>query len=69
MVKVKISKKAFYTLILIAGLIFVVGGIYAFGTSTPAVFGHTISEFAPPSPCSANSFIKWTGSAWACAVP
>lgn len=69
MVKVLVSRRMIYTLVLVLAVVLVLGGIYALSPGVKPVVGHLIGEFAPPSPCASGSFVKWTGSVWQCAVP
>jgi hypothetical protein len=67
-INIHLTNRWLYTLIII-GIIIVIGaGIYAYGggSGSPSVFGHTINETAPPSPCYANQFLKWDGTKWIC---
>jgi hypothetical protein len=61
-----ISNKFAYTIITLCIMILLAIGVYAYGTSSPSVFGHSIGEVAPPTSCTANQVLTWTGSAWAC---
>lgn len=74
MVKINFSNKLAYTIIALTVLIFAAFGINAYNAASPnqgipATMGHTIGEIASPSPCAANQYIQWTGSAWTCASP
>lgn len=64
-----ISNKLAYTIITLCIVILLAIGVYAYGTSNPSVFGHSIGELAPPTTCTANQVLTWTGSAWACTTP
>jgi hypothetical protein len=64
-----ISNKFAYTIITLCIMILLAIGVYAYGTSSPSVFGHSIGELAPPTSCTANQILTWTGSAWACTTP
>ena len=55
-----------YVLITVVILCAVAFGAYAYGTSNPSAFGHSVEEIAPPTGCAAGQFLKWTGSAWSC---
>jgi hypothetical protein len=68
MVKIEISNKTFYTLVVAIAIVILAVGINAFGTSNPPVFGHSIGELAPPSPCNSNQYLQWTGAAWKCSA-
>jgi len=70
-----LSNRLAYTLIIIGILIIVAVGVYAANSLlTPGVApnpGHTISQTAPPSACSAGQVLQWTGASnvdggWAC---
>ncbi len=65
-INIKLANNGLYILIIIGILILVGIGVYAYGTSDPPVFGHTINEVAPPSPCSANQFLKFSNASWIC---
>jgi hypothetical protein len=64
-----ISNKFAYTIITLCIVILLAIGVYAYGTSSPSVFGHSIGELAPPTSCTANQILTWTGSAWTCTTP
>jgi hypothetical protein len=70
-----LSNRLAYTLIIIGILIIVAVGVYAANSLlTPGVApnpGHTISQTAPPSACSAGQVLQWTGASnadggWVC---
>jgi len=65
-VTISFSNKWLYIFIVL--LVLVVGGVmvYAYGTSNPQIFGHSIGELAPPSPCIAGQFLEWNGATWTC---
>jgi len=59
-------------LVIILVLVFLGIGVFVINALSPGVApnpGHLISETAPPSPCSANQFLQWAGSAWQCITP
>lgn len=64
-----ISNKFAYTIIALCIVILLAIGVYAYGTNNPSVFGHSIGELAPPTSCTANQVLTWTGSAWSCTTP
>ncbi|HPD81572.1 MAG TPA: hypothetical protein PK357_00550 [Candidatus Pacearchaeota archaeon] len=64
-----ISNKFAYTIITLCMVVLLAIGVYALGTNNPSVFGHSAGELAPPTSCSANQVLTWTGSAWACTSP
>ncbi len=66
-IEVNIPNKVFYSLITIVALIIFGAGVYAYGTSNPAVLGHTISEITPPTNC--NGYLKYTSTGWSCGTP
>jgi len=68
-INITLSNRWLYTLILIGILIAIGVGVYAYGTSNPAVFGHSSGELAPPSPCATDQFLKWNGASWVCGIP
>lgn len=67
--EVNVSKKT--AIPIIAAIIIVAGifSVFAFNTNNPQVMGHSASELAPPTGCSANQVLSWTGSAWTCSAP
>ena len=66
-IHISLSNRWLYTLIAI-GLIAVFGVIvYAYGTSNPSTFGHSIGELAPPSECTSGQVLVWNQtSGWTC---
>lgn len=60
------SNKLAYTLIAFAFIIGLGIGVYAYGGTAPSTMGHSTGEIAPPSSCSSNQVLTWTGSAWSC---
>jgi len=65
-IKIVISNRWLYSFITVFIILLLAMGAYAYGTNNPAVFGHTMNETAPPTPCSANSFLQWDGTKWIC---
>jgi len=59
----RISNRLSYTIIAFVALMLI--GVFVFA-ATPNP-GHDITQISPPSVCGSNQFLKWTGSAWACA--
>ncbi len=45
------SKRLSYTIIAVLSILLVGVGVYAYGTSAPSTFGHTMSELTPPAYC------------------
>jgi len=63
-IQINISNRVLYTLITL-GIIAILGvGVYAYGTSVPATFGHSYNELQP---CSGTQILKMNGAgAWTC---
>ncbi len=62
-INVSFSNRALYTLIAAAVIIIVGIGVYAYGTSNPAVFGHSadeIEEIDPTVPDSVKDGVDWS---------
>lgn len=65
-IKINFSNRWLYTFIVL-GILAVIGvGVYAYGTSSPSTFGHSLGEIAPPSPCTANQILQFAGTTWTC---
>ncbi len=65
----KFSNRILYSLITVFILAIIGVGVYAYGTSAPSTFGHSLGEIAPPTTCSSpNNFLRWSGTAWECAA-
>lgn len=68
-----ISNKLSYTLLSILVILLFGAGVYAYGTSSPATFGHSIGELSPPSPCSNGQYLQWSQNNptgyWVCKTP
>jgi len=62
-INITLSNRWLYTLILIGILTAIGVGVYAYGTSNPSSFGHSISELAP---CAEGQILKTTGGVWTC---
>ena len=60
--QINLTNRWLYTLIVFFSLIVI--GVFVYAT-TPNP-GHDITQIAPPSVCSADQFLKWTTSGWAC---
>lgn len=69
--KVNFSNRWRYSLVLLGLLIILAGVVYAYNSNpaNPAVFGHTLNEFAAPSPCNTSSLLQWNGTQWRCNSP
>jgi hypothetical protein len=64
-IKINLSNRAIYTLIVI-GILAIVGvGVYAYGTSNPSNFGHSFGELTLPS-CSNGQVLGMSGGSWGC---
>ena len=61
--QINLTNRWLYTLIVFFSLVVIGVFVYAVAPNP----GHDITQIAPPSACSDNQFLKWTGSAWACA--
>lgn len=62
-IKISFSNRWLYTLIII-GILAIIGvGIYAFGTSDPSTFGHSINEIQR---CAEGEALKTSGGVWTC---
>ncbi len=70
MINIQLSNRWLYTFIIILILAIIAVCVYAYDSSpaTPSVFGHSIDEMAPPSPCDAvlGQFLRWGGTNWTC---
>jgi hypothetical protein len=67
-IKINFTNRWLYTFIAI-GILAIVGvGVYAYGTSNPSTFGHSIGELAAPSGCLAGQFLKYDGTNWVCSA-
>ncbi len=67
-IKINLSNRWLYTFILLGILIAVGVGVYALTPGVKPNPGHLLNETAPPSPCTANQFLKWDGSNWICST-
>lgn len=66
--KINFTNRWLYTFIAI-GILAIIGiGVYALSPGVAPNPGHLITDVAPPSGCSANQFLQWTGAAWTCAT-
>jgi hypothetical protein len=65
--QINFTNRWLYTLIVFFSLVVIGVFVYAYGTNDPATFGHSAGELEAPSGCSADQFLKWTGSSWTCA--
>jgi len=65
-IQINFTNRWLYTFIAI-GILAAVGiGVYAYGTSNPPVFGHSMGELAAPSGCVSNQVLQWSGTSWTC---
>lgn len=62
--KEKRSDTFFYIFLAVAGFLILGAGVFAIPNP-----GHSFDQVSPPLPCGDNQYLKWTGSAWACATP
>lgn len=62
-IKINFSEKWFYTLIVIGVLAIVGIGVYAYGTSEPSTFGHSLGEIAT---CNEGETLQVVGGEWTC---
>jgi hypothetical protein len=65
-ININFTNRFLYTFISVVIILIVGVSVYAFGTSTPSTFGHSVGELAPPTGCNANEILQWSGSVWAC---
>ena len=65
-ITIKFSNRVFYTFVLIGVLILAGVIVYAYGGNQPSVVGHSADEIEPPTGCSSNQVLQWSGSAWQC---
>lgn len=65
MVKIIISIRTVFVVLLLAVLLFAAGGIYAFNGATPSSMGHSIGELQPPFECEGYLRYSVTGG-WSC---
>lgn len=61
-----LSNKLSYTLVAIVIVLIIGVGVYALTPGVAPNPGHSISEVAPPSPCTANQNLQWSGTDWVC---
>jgi len=61
--QINLTNRWLYTLIVFFSLVVIGVFVYAVAPNP----GHEITEIAAPDACGDNQFLKWTGSAWACA--
>ena len=65
-IKINLTNRWLYTLIAI-GILAIIGvGVYALTPGVAPNPGHLANEMAPPTPCSANQFLKFDGTNWVC---
>ena len=63
MVKIVISLKTLYAIVGVFISVLLIGmGVYAYGTSSPSVVGHTLSEFQS----SCTGLITFSINGWSC---
>jgi len=60
--QINFTDKWFYTFVVVISLIVIGVFVYAVAPNP----GHDITQIAEPSGCSADQFLKWTGSSWTC---
>ena len=65
-IQVSISNKSFYSLAVFGVLILLGIGVYAYGSSNPAIHGHSINELTPPAGCAGGQVLGWSGANWQC---
>ncbi len=68
MVKYRFQNKLTYTILVVLTVVIIAIGINAYGGSSPSTVGHTFGELTPPTGCTANQVVKYTGGspAWSC---
>ena len=65
-IKIRLSDRLSYTLILI-GILAIVGvGVYALAPGVIPNPGHNISQVSVPSPCSSGQILSYNGNTWVC---
>jgi hypothetical protein len=65
-ININLSNRGIYSIIAF-GIMMVLGvGTYAYGTSNPSDFGHSIGELEPPVGCSSGQILEWGGASWNC---
>jgi hypothetical protein len=57
--KDKISNRFYYVLIAVFAIVLLAVGVYAYGTSNPPAFGHSVNEVAAPSGCSPGQYLMF----------
>jgi hypothetical protein len=62
-IEINISNKAVYTLIVIGILIAIGISVYAYGTSDPSTFGHSLGEIEP---CAEGQGLQMSSGVWTC---
>ena len=65
-IQINLSDRTSYTLIALVSIILLGVGVYAYGTSSPSTFGHSLGEIAPPTGCNSGQVLSWSGTAWVC---
>jgi len=55
--------------LIVGGILILLSGIFvwAYGTSNPAVFGHSAGEIGVPT-CTAGQVLTYTSAGWSCVV-
>jgi len=61
MVKIVLTKKLFYSIIILFGILCLSIGVYAFGGNNPSVMGHSMGELAPPS---GSGIVMFSSGSW-----
>jgi len=67
-IKISLSNKLFYSLIAVFAVLVLGIGVYAYGTSNPSTFGHSISEIDPPAYCGGynDGWLRYYDGSWQC---
>ncbi|MCW8966538.1 MAG: hypothetical protein OQK82_07625 [Candidatus Pacearchaeota archaeon] len=66
-VKINISNRAIYSLIILTITIFLGIGVYAYNSGfNPSTMGHSLDEIGIPTNCLADQTLKWNGNKWSC---
>ena len=63
MVKIVLTKKLFYSIIILFGILFIGVGVYAYNysPSNPSVMGHTMNELTAPT---GTGMLIFSGGTW-----
>ncbi|MFC1682380.1 hypothetical protein ACFL0X_02065 [Nanoarchaeota archaeon] len=69
-IKITLSDKTFYSLVVVGMIVLFGVGVYAYGTTAPSAFGHSIEELDAPDNCEGKA-LQYRGDnfmpRWSCA--